>query len=73
MGKAALALDANTFAFYKEIRVAVRQKKSMKKMWKSFKFCEGARIWKDCCACAIYDEPLRCKEGCPFFFKGNAA
>ena len=35
MGKAALALDANTFAFFTR-NPRVRQKKSMKKMWKSF-------------------------------------
>lgn len=73
MGKAALALDANTFAFFTRNPRGGKAKKSMKKMWKVFKFCEGARIWKDCCACAIYDEPLRCKRGCPFFFEGNAA
>ena len=48
MGKAALALDANTLLFLQEIRVAVRQKKSNEKDVEKFlKFCEGARIWKD--------------------------
>lgn len=58
MGKQAVRLGGETFAFLPEIQEVERQKRLSLRMWKNFRNCKRAALWKDRGTRTLYDECL---------------